>query len=585
MPRSDLRTFLRVLAERKDIVEINAAVDPNLELAEIHRRVIAENGPALLFRNVLGSKYPVVTNMFGSKERVDLAFGDEGANIVRQVSRLPIEMLPPSMGKVWQQRGLFRRLLKVGLSKRQFARGEWDVDSPADLDQLPIITSWSADGGPFFTLPLVYTEDPVEHTHNLGIYRMHKYTRDTTGMHMQIGKGGGFHLSRAAELNQSLPINVFLGGPPATIVSAVAPLPENVPELLLASLIHGEKIKLEKTPYSSLPVLADAEFALLGEVRPGEQHPEGPFGDHYGYYSLQHDFPLYRVSAVLKKKDAIYPATVVGKPRQEDYYIGNYLQELLSPLFPLVMPAVKDLWSYGETGYHSLAAAVVAERYKREAMVSAFRILGEGQLALTKFLLLIDRKIDLRDFTAVFEYVLERANFATDLYVFSNLSMDTLDYTGPKLNEGSKGVLLGMGQPIRELMREFSGAVPQGIKEVQVFCGGCLVVSGADYASDREFASRVAAMPEFAGWPFIVIADDARAAAENSAAFLWHTFTRFEPAADIHSRGIGLERFHPKLEPPIVIDARMKPWYPDELFCDERTEALVTERWQEYFKA
>src|SRR5688500_9421340 len=235
----------------------------------------------------------------------------------------------------------------------------------------------------------------------------------------------------------------MLGGPPALILSAIAPLPENVPELMLASLIAGERLRQVKG-IGPHPIVADAEFALIGEVRPGVRKPEGPFGDHYGYYSLTHDYPVFTVQQIARRSDAIFPATVVGKPRQEDFFIGDLLQDLLSPLFPVVMPAVETLWSYGETGYHSLAAAVVKQRYAREAMQSAFRILGEGQLSLTKFLLLTDRSLDLRDFKATLAHVLARTRPETDLYVLSNTSMDSLDYTGPAVNLGSKGVWMGL---------------------------------------------------------------------------------------------------------------------------------------------
>src|SRR6185295_1080152 len=230
------------------------------------------------------------------------------------------------------------------------------------------------------------------HSSNLGIYRMQLHGPKSAGMHWQIGKGGGSHYAVAEARGQALPVTVFLGGPPALMLAAVAPLPENVPEILLASLIAGERIP-QVTGSGPHPLVAMAEFALMGEVAPGVRRPEGPFGDHYGYYSLQHDYPVFSVQRVGHRADAIFPATVVGKPRQEDFYIGDLLQELLSPLFPLVMPAVERLWSYGETGYHSLAAAVVKQRYKREAMASAFRILGEGQLSLTKFLLVTDRYV------------------------------------------------------------------------------------------------------------------------------------------------------------------------------------------------
>jgi 3-polyprenyl-4-hydroxybenzoate decarboxylase len=415
------------------------------------------------------------------------------------------------------------------------------------------------------------------------MYRMHIYDQRTTGMHWQIGKGGGYHHAIAEARGARLPVTVFLGGPPALILSAIAPLPENVPELMLASLIAGQRLP-QVHGQGPHPLLASAEFALMGEVAPHVRRPEGPFGDHYGYYSLQHDYPVFEVQRMAHRADAIYPATVVGKPRQEDFFIGDLLQELLSPLFPMVMPAVEQLWSYGETGYHSLSAAVVKQRYKREAMASAFRILGEGQLSLTKFLLVTDRHIDLKNFRATLEHVLARTRTETDLYVFSNLSMDTLDYTGPTVNEGSKGVLLGLGEPVRELRRAFRATeLPQGVTEALVYCGGCLVVGGPTYQEEPGAAERLAAHAAFAEWPLVVLTDEPARAARSDINFLWTTFTRFEPGADIHAAGRRIARNHVAYQAPIVIDARMKPWYPNELSCDDQTAAVVTKRWKEYF--
>jgi 3-polyprenyl-4-hydroxybenzoate decarboxylase len=417
------------------------------------------------------------------------------------------------------------------------------------------------------------------------MYRMQVYDDRTTGMHWQIGKGGGYHYAVAEARGQSLPVTVFLGGPPALILSAVAPLPENVPELMLASLIAGQRLP-QVHGQGPHPLVADAEFALIGEVAPHTRKPEGPFGDHYGYYSLQHDYPVLNVRRLAHRADAIYPATVVGKPRQEDFYIGDLLQELLSPLFPLVMPAVEALWSYGETGYHSLAGAVVKQRYKREAMASAFRILGEGQLSLTKFLLVTDRKVDLKDFRATLEHVLSRTDVETDLYVFSNLSMDTLDYTGPTVNEGSKGVWLGLGDPVRDLPRQFSSpTLPAGVSDVRVFCGGCLVTNAPAYSAEPNAAARLAAAPEFRGWPLVVLSDEPVRAVASPMNFLWTTFTRFEPAADIHAANREIIRNHISYRGPIVIDARLKPWYPKELTCRDDVAAKVTARWNEYFPA
>ena len=316
------------------------------------------------------------------------------------------------------------------------------------------------------------------------MYRLHVLRRDArTGMHWQIGKGGGFHYAVAEAAGQALPATVMLGGPPALILAAIAPAARERARAD-AGLAHRRAAAGPGARARSATRIRwsrRCEFALMGEVPPFERRPEGPFGDHYGYYSLRHDYPVFRVHTVAHRRDAIYPATVVGKPRQEDFYIGDLLQELLSPLFPLVMPAVEQLWSYGETGYHSLAAAVVKQRYPREAMASAFRILGEGQLSLQKFLLLTDRAVDLTDFRATLEHVLARTDPRTDLYVFGHLSMDTLDYTGPQVNRGSKGVWLGLGDPVRELPREFAPPVPPppDVTDVRVFCAGCLVVGAA----------------------------------------------------------------------------------------------------------
>jgi len=579
----DLRAFIDRLRRDDDLVTVDAAVDPHLEVAEIHRRVIAAGGPALLFTNVKGSQFRLVTNLFGTARRAELAFGDRPLRLIRRVVELAESLLPPTPGKLWSARDIGVELLKVGTRRVGNGPVSERVTNDVRLDRLPIITCWPEDGGPFITLPLVYTTHPERPGHNLGMYRLHVYDQRTTGMHWQIGKGGGYHYAVAESRGEALPVTVFVGGPPALILSAIAPLPENVPELMLASLIAGQRLpQIHGTgPH---PLMASAEFALMGRVPPRVRRPEGPFGDHYGYYSLRHDYPVFEVQQLAHRTDAIYPATVVGKPRQEDFFIGDLLQELLSPLFPLVMPAVTRLWSYGETGYHSLSAAIVKQRYKREAMASAFRILGEGQLSLTKFLFVTDRDVDLKNFTATLEHVLARTHAETDLYVFSNLSMDTLDYTGPTVNEGSKGVWLGLGDPVRDLPREFSGTtLPSGISDVRVFCRGCLVVGGAPYAAEPGAAAHLAGLPAFAGWPLMVLTDDASRAARSEMNFLWTTFTRFEPAADLHAAERRIVRNHIAYVGPVVIDARMKPWYPKELSADPDTAALVTRRWKDYF--
>ena len=579
----DLRAFLDQLRRDGDLVTVESEVDPHLEVAEIHRRVVAGGGPALLFTNVKGSGFRLVTNMFGTARRAEMAFGERPLRLIRRVVELVETIMPPTPAKLWGARDVGMELLKVGTRRQSTGPVTERVTQDVRLDRLPALTCWPEDGGPFVTLPLVYTTHPDKAGHNLGMYRMQVYDARTTGMHWQIGKGGGYHYAVAERRDQKLPATVFLGGPPALILSAIAPLPENVPELMLASLIAGERLP-QVHGHGPHPLIASAEFALIGDVPPRVRKPEGPFGDHYGYYSLQHDYPVFEVSRIAHRADAIYPATVVGKPRQEDFFIGDLLQELLSPLFPVVMPAVERLWSYGETGYHSLAAAIVKQRYRREAMASAFRVLGEGQLSLSKFLLVTDQHVDVKNFRATLEHILARTRPETDLYVFSNLAMDTLDYTGPAVNEGSKGVWMGLGEPVRDLPRQFTSPdVPQGITDVRVFCGGCLVVGAPSYESERDVVSRIATSPAFAQWPLVVLSDEPERAARSDMNFLWTTFTRFEPAADIHAADRRIIRNHIAYTAPVVIDARMKPWYPKELSCREDIASLVGRRWREYF--
>jgi UbiD family decarboxylase len=578
----DLRAFLHQLRRDGDLAVVEAPVEARLEAAEIHRRVIAAGGPALLFTNVPGADVPLVTNLFGTRRRAEMAFGARPAQLVRRLADLAHTLMPPTAAKLWGARDLAREALRVGTTRRRSGPIKEVATRDVRLDRLPVLQCWPEDGGPFITLGLVYTEHPDGHGHNLGLYRLQVHGPRTTGMHWQIGKGGGFHHAVAEGRRQALPATVFLGGPPALLLAAVAPLPENVPELMLASLIAGRRLPLVPGP-GPHPLVADAEFALVGSVPPGVRRGEGPFGDHYGYYSLRHDYPVFEVDWMSRRRDAIYPATVVGKPKQEDFFVGDLLQELLAPLFPLVMPSVKKLWSYGETGYHSLAAAVVDQRYAREAMAAAFRILGEGQLSLTKCLLVTDRDVDLRDFPATLEHLLARTRPERDLYVFSDLAMDTLDYTGPAVNEGSKAVWLGLGEPVRELPRTVPGELPGDVSEARVFCGGCLVVGGPRYPDDPAAAARLAGHPALGGWPLVVLTDEPARATRSVMNFLWTTFTRFEPAADIHSGRREIVRNQVARTAPIVIDARLKPSFPREVSCSEEVARRVTRRWREYF--
>ena len=572
----DLRRYIDLLRRENQLLVIDEEVDPYLEIAEIHRRVIARQGPALLFTKVKGSAFPVVTNLFGTNRRLELAFGDRPQRFVRNLVRLAESIMPLSMATIWGNRNFFLEGLKIGLKTRATGPILDVCQAPPKLSSLPLLTSWKSDAGPFVTLPLVYTEHPDGKGHNLGMYRIQQHDDATTGIHWQIHKGGGYHYFAAEQQNKALPLTLYIGGPPALMLSAIAPLPEDIPELILTSLLLGDKLDMTADPRGGHNLVAHAEFAIKGEVPPHMRRPEGPFGDHYGYNSLQHDYPVFRISHIYHRKDAIYPATVVGRPRQEDFFIGDFLQDLLSPLFPLVMKGVKALKTYGETGFHCLAAARVADRYPREAFACGLRILGEGQLSLTKFLIATDGDVDIADFGRLWPHVLERVQWDRDLFVFANVSQDTLDYTGPSVNQGSKAMIIGLGkEKVRELPRSFEGDLPQGVSKPAVFLPGTLVLQGSAYDGDPELAGRIARSDSLAAWPVIILVDNAEEATCSMQEFLWTLFTRFEPAADMHARGTKVERFHVGLIPPIVFDCRMKPWYTDVLEVDRQTKEKV----------
>ncbi|MBN3554994.1 UbiD family decarboxylase [Fictibacillus nanhaiensis] len=582
----NLRTFINQLRSEKEIVEIHTEVDPYLEIPEIHRRVISEEGPALLFTNVKGKNIPVVTNLFGTIKRVDMAFGPKPEQLVKELVGSIDELMPPSPSVLWKKKGMIKDVLTLGtktVNKNKAPLLE-TFTTNVNMQDLPALTGWHLDSNPFVTLPLVYTEHPDKHEHNLGMYRIEIKEKSKTGIHWQIHKGGGFHHYAAEQKNEPLPVTLFLGGPPSLMISAIAPLPEAVPELMFSSMLMGEKLSLTHVDGHPHPLIAEAEFAFGGNVPPHVREPEGPFGDHYGYYSWAHDFPVFNVDKMWKRKDAIYPATVVGKPKQEDYFIGEYLQRLMSPLFPVVMNGVRDLWTYAETGFHALAGAVVRESYYKEGLAHAFRIMGEGQLTLTKFLMVTNKPVNLQNFAELAEGVLERFLPERDLLIIHDTSMDTLDYTGRKFNTGSKAIMTGLGEPVRELKRNYDGGTISGIHDVGVFCGGCLTVSGPSFEEAPDFAEKLLenGHDSFKDWPLVFLVDDASIAA-TQAEFLWTTFTRFDPAYDVYAKST-IDRNRIKYEGTIIIDARMKPFYPDVVETREDIDRLVTDRWNEYFK-
>lgn len=579
-PILNLRSFLKLLAEKGMLKEISEELDPYLEIPEVHRRFIDQGGPALLFKNVKGSKFPLVTNLFGTLDRVNLAFGPNPKQFVCDLVAMTDKLFPLDLKYLWSKRSFFKQSLQIGLKKSKHAPILESGPLPPCFSMLPATTSWPEDGGPFITLPLVYTEHPKTGHHNLGMYRMHIYDDKSTGMHWQIHKGGGFHYREAELLNQDLPVVVFNGGPPALMLSAIAPLPEDVPELILASLLLGKKLSRVSVKESPLPLIAEAEFAFIGHVKPHLRQPEGPFGDHYGYYSLQHDYPVFESSTFYHRRDAIFSATVVGEPRQEDFFIGDYLQDLLSPLFPKVMPSVRELTSYGETGFHSLAAARVKVRYPKEAFGTGLRILGEGQLSLTKILMLTNGELPFRPFDKFLEFFLRKSDFRQDLHIFSQVSQDTLDYTGPKVNEGSKMLWMACSEFEFELEIREPDQFPEGVRKARLFCPGCLVLeSTKTFEEENGLGEKLVVSELLQNYRLLILVDDLDECLKNEMSFLWVVFTRFEPGGDVKARSMEVDRFHLKMDAPLLIDARMKPWYPGKLIMNSEVVRKVDSHW------
>ena len=581
----DLREFISLLEARGDLVRVRAEVDPNQEITVIQHKVLAQAGPALLFERVKDSPYRILSNAFGTPARVQAAIGCPAAELGAAIGAAAERLMPPSTAALWAERGTLLRGLRAGCRTVRHGPVLDELAEPADLNRLPCLTCWPKDGGPFFTLPLVRTLDPASGKGNLGIYRMQRYDAGATGMHWQIEKGGGFHFARACELGRPLPVSVFLGGPPALTFAAVAPLPEGIDEYLLASFIMGKPLRtIRRAAGHRVP--ADAEFVLEGSVSPADVRMEGPFGDHLGHYSHSADFPVFRVVRVLSRRDAIYPATVVGKPPQEDYYIGEALQELSVPMLRIVKPAIVDLWAYPETGFHPLAAVAVKERYRGEALKHAFSVLGESQLSLTKVLVVVDHDVDVRNFTAVSDALWKNLDTAEGLHLVAPTAQDTLDFTGPAMNTGSRLILLATRgpdgprrtappppPPTEALHRDITSVARLGDAVLMV-----QVCSGAD---TQAVQLALQSHPATGACLFHVLVS-ADVPLDDPRLMLWGWFTRFDPLVDLHPAQREVAGNRLIMGQPIMIDATWKEGYREPVVFDPDVQERVEKQWDSY---
>ena len=581
------------------LLRIPEPLDPRLEIGAVQRRVYQAGGPALLFTNPLDCDFPLLGNLFGTLDRTRFIFRDTLADIRRLVDIKinPFSLLKNPLDAVRAPSAALRLLPKT-------VAGAPVLQCSTALSRLPQIVSWPMDGGAFVTLPQVYTESPARPGYgssNLGMYRIqisgNRYEPDRqAGLHYQIHRGIGGHHAEAIERGEKLRVNVFIGGAPAMTVAAVMPLPEGMPELSFAGLLGGHRIPMTRMP-GGLPVYSEADFCISGVIDPARTLPEGPFGDHLGYYSLAHDFPYIQVEAVYHRKDAIFPFTTVGRPPQEDTSFGAFIHELTGPLIPTVVPGVREVHAVDAAGVHPLLLAIASERYvpyaperqPQELLTVANAILGQGQLSLAKYLLIVAQEdapgLHTHDIASFLGHVLERADWRRGLHFQTATTIDTLDYSGSGLNEGSKVVIAAAG-PVRTSL---ATAVPAGLEFPAGFGGGhvclpgILAIQGPASGQGRgecdpqieEFCRFYEQRDCFGGFPLIVISDDSRFTAAGLNNFLWVTFTRSNPATDIYGIKAETRGRHWGCRGPLVIDARIKPFHAPVLEDDPAVERKV----------
>ena len=591
------------LEQSGNLIRVNEEVDANLEAAEIHRRVYQSGGPAILFDNVKGCEFPMVSNLFGTLERAKYIFRDAFENVQRAIQ------LKVDPGEALRQPLKYWRAPFVALQMRPKAVRTGPVmKCQTSLSSLPQLKSWPDDGGAFVTLPQVYSEDvrsPGLMKSNLGMYRVqisgNQFAADReVGMHYQIHRGIGVQHKAAMDAGKPFHVNVFVGGNPAMTVAAVMPLPEGMSELTFAGALAGHRIQMVKQT-NAAAIYAQADFCISGTIDPQRQLPEGPFGDHLGYYSLTHDFPVLNVKSVYHRKGAIWPFTVVGRPPQEDTVFGELIHELTGPVIPTVLPGIKAVNAVDASGVHPLLLAIGSERYvpyhptdrPQELLTQANAILGQGQMSLAKYLWIIDEacdpELDIDDIETFFLRMLERVDWKRDLHFQTKTTIDTLDYSGSGLNQGSKVVIAAVGPRVRELPKEIpsSLSLPDGFRNPQVCIPGVLAISAPKSSSGdrddmirRSFCDAFSADSPISRFPLVLLVDDSEFTARSLNNFLWTVFTRSNPAVDIDGIDASIQDKHWGCGGSLVIDARVKSHHAPPLIenpeISKRVDAMAT---------
>lgn len=601
MAYRSLRQCVDDLERHGHLVRIHEPLDPMLELAAIQRRLYAAGGPAVLFERVKGSSFPAVSNLFGTLDRGRFIFRHTLGR-VRQAIELRADPMA-ALRRPWRYlaaplTGLRSLPMKVS--------GGPVLAHRTTVSQLPGVCSWPRDGGPFITLPQVFSLRPGGRgimDSNLGMYRVqlsgNEYETDAeVGLHYQIHRGIGVHHAAARDRGEPLRVSVFVGGPPAHTFAAVMPMPEGMSELVMAGMLAGRRFRWARV--GEHVVSSDADFCLVGRIDPTRTKPEGPFGDHLGYYSLVHDFPVMEVEAVYHREGAIWPFTVVGRPPQEDTTFGALIHELTAPMVPVEIPGLKAMHAVDAAGVHPLMLALGSERYvpyrprqPQELLTLANAILGFNQASLAKYLMIAAHEdapeLAVHDEAAFVQHVLERFDPTRDLHFHTRTTIDTLDYSGTGLNAGSKLVIAAAGEPMRRLGAELPPELrlPEGFGPAALVMPGVLAVQGPAWDGRGEAVAAELGAALDGGplsgvdtrWPLVVLVDDAELVARTLANFLWVTFTRSNPAHDVHGVGAFVEHKHWGCRGAMIVDARTKAHHAPALEEDpevtRRVEALA----------
>ncbi len=587
------------LEKHGKLKRIKTEVDPNLEMAEIHRRVFEAQGPALLFEKVKGSPFKAVSNLYGTYERTDFLFRHT-LDKVQKVVELKLDPTAFFKNPLRYLGAPFTALtalpMKIPLSMSAAAY------SQTTIDQLPQVKSWPMDGGAFVTLPQVYTEDPEKKGimgSNIGMYRIqlsgNQYVPNKeVGLHYQIHRGIGVHHEKYNRLDEPFRCSIFIGGPPSHALAAIFPLPEGLPEVTFAGMLGNRRFRYARDTEGGV-VSSDADFVITGTIRKGEKKPEGPFGDHLGYYSLEHDFPVMDVDKVYHRKDALWHFSAVGRPPAEDSSFGYMIHNIVKPLAPAEFPGLVEINAVDAAGVHPLLLAIGKERYMpfretkpEEILTIANRILGSGQTSLAKFLFIAsdnnEGKISTKNIPEFFNFILERIDLKRDIHFQTRTTIDTLDYSGSGWNEGSKVVIAACGEKRRELKAELpeNFDLPVGFSEPVFVQKGVLAIKSPKYVSNTEGYAQGEQLAEYLEKydlkhiPLILMVDDSHFTAQTINNFVWVTFTRANPSHDIHGVKATTVFKHWGCE-TLIIDARIKPHHAPELVPDKKVSERVDE--------